>query len=263
MHTTLRRRLLGRGRHHHARRLGGRRLGGHRVGDHHHSTSTSVDRAVLRHHLGLTAQGHEPRPAVVGPGRGPTASGQHACYDRVVFDIGRGAGTLGYSVRYVSAVTSPGSGLPVAVSGGARLQVTINAPSMLVERARRPTRAGAPSASCASVGSFEGYTDYGLGRAGPAADAGLRARRRRRRAPPRRRRRPRLVTKRAAAPRKRSLRGGRRRRGANCIRFDGVLRTATQEPEPAFLKPAFSASSADLNQNSAIVWSYHWPSGSW
>src|SRR5689334_1568736 len=33
--------------------------------------------------------------------------------------------------------------------------------------------------------------------------------------------------------------------------------------EPAFSKPAASASAADLNQNSAWVWSYHWPSGSW
>jgi hypothetical protein len=89
-------------------------------------------------------------------------SGQHSCYDRVVFDVGRGAGTLGYSVRYVSAVTSPGSGYPVAVAGGARLQVTVNAPSMLAAsttnypgwRTFRQLR---------SVGSFEGYTDYGLG----------------------------------------------------------------------------------------------------
>ena len=36
-----------------------------------------------------------------------------------------------------------------------------------------------------------------------------------------------------------------------------------QEPEPALVKPAFSASSAVLNQTSATVWSYHWPSGSW
>src|SRR4051812_21991554 len=43
-------------------------------------------------------------------------SAQHSCYDRVVFDIGRGAGSLGYNVRYVSAVTGPGSGEPVAVS---------------------------------------------------------------------------------------------------------------------------------------------------
>ncbi len=89
-------------------------------------------------------------------------SGQHSCYDRVVFDIGRGAGTLGYSVRYVSAVTSPGSGNPVAVTGGARLQVTVNAPSM-----RAASTTNYPGwrtfRQLRSVGSFEGYTDYGLG----------------------------------------------------------------------------------------------------
>jgi len=102
-------------------------------------------------------------PALLWSGRLESRrAGQHACYDRVVFDIGRGAGSLGYSVRYVSAVTSPGSGLPVAVSGGARIQVTINAPSTLSAsttsypgwRTFRQLR---------SVGSFEGYTDYGLG----------------------------------------------------------------------------------------------------
>ena len=89
-------------------------------------------------------------------------AGQHSCYDRVVFDVGRGAGTLGYSVRYVSTVRSPGSGFPVAVTGGARLQVTVNAPSML---ARSTT--GYPGwrtfRQLRSVASFEGYTDYGLG----------------------------------------------------------------------------------------------------
>ena len=30
-------------------------------------------------------------------------TGQHACYDRLVFDIARGSGRLGYNVRYVNA----------------------------------------------------------------------------------------------------------------------------------------------------------------
>src|SRR4051794_22879166 len=72
-------------------------------------------------------------PGLLWTGRVEGArSARHPCYDRVVFDLGRGAGRLGYSVRYVSAVTSPGSGLPVAVSGGAKIQVTVNAPSTLV-----------------------------------------------------------------------------------------------------------------------------------
>src|SRR3954447_13735973 len=58
-------------------------------------------------------------------------SGRHSCYDRLVFDLGPGRGSLGYRVSYVGAVTSPGSGLPVPVTGGAKLQITVNAPSRL------------------------------------------------------------------------------------------------------------------------------------
>jgi hypothetical protein len=91
--------------------------------------------------------------------------GQHPCYDRLVFDIAKGSGRLGYHVRYVSSVTSPGSGLPVAVAGGARLQVTINAPATM----RIPSSGGVTFAGWRTfrqlkwVGSFEGYTDVGLG----------------------------------------------------------------------------------------------------
>ena len=91
--------------------------------------------------------------------------GQHTCYDRLVFDIAKGVGKLGYRVRYVTSVTSPGSGLPVAVSGGAKLQVTINAPATT----RIPSNGGVTFTDWRTfrqlkwVGSFEGYTDVGLG----------------------------------------------------------------------------------------------------
>ncbi len=91
--------------------------------------------------------------------------GQHTCYDRLVFDIAKGEGTLGYHVRYVSAVTSPGSGLPIGVSGGAKLQVTINAPATM----RIPSSGSVTFTGWRTfrqlmwVGSFEGYTDVGLG----------------------------------------------------------------------------------------------------
>lgn len=91
--------------------------------------------------------------------------GRHACWDRLVLDVAKGAGSLGYRVRYVSTVTSPGSGLPVAVSGGAKLQITVNAPATT-----RIPPAGAVTFSgwqtfrqLKWVGSFEGYTDFGLG----------------------------------------------------------------------------------------------------
>ena len=89
-------------------------------------------------------------------------SGQHSCYDRVVFDVAKGRGTLGYSVRYVNQVTSPGSGLPVPVTGGAKLQVTVNAPSTLTPKTTSYTGWQA-FRQLKAVGSYEGYTDYGLG----------------------------------------------------------------------------------------------------
>jgi len=91
--------------------------------------------------------------------------GQHSCYDRLVFDIAKGEGQLGYHVRYVSAVTSPGSGLPIGVSGGAKLQVTINAPAtMRIPSSGSVTFTGWRTfRQLTWVGSFEGYTDVGLG----------------------------------------------------------------------------------------------------
>lgn len=92
-------------------------------------------------------------------------SGRHTCFDRVVFDIAPGHGKVGYSVRYVSQVTSPGSGLPVSVSGGARIQITVNAPAT-----KRVPSTGVVNywnwstfRQLKWVGSFEGYTDFGLG----------------------------------------------------------------------------------------------------
>lgn len=91
-------------------------------------------------------------------------AGRHACFDRVVFDIGRGSGKLGYNVRYVNAVAGP-SGIPVPLTGGAKLQVTINAPAM----SRVPASGVVNYAGWQTfrqlkwVASFEGYTDFGLG----------------------------------------------------------------------------------------------------
>ena len=91
-------------------------------------------------------------------------AGQHACYDRLVFDIAKGSGRLGYSVRYVTSVAGP-SGIPTAVSGGARLQVTINAPATVkVPSSGTTTYNGWRTfRQLKWVASFEGYTDYGLG----------------------------------------------------------------------------------------------------
>ena len=54
-------------------------------------------------------------------------SGQHPCYDRVVFDLaGNDSGPVGYSVEYVSAVANEGSGEIVPLAGGAQLKVVID-----------------------------------------------------------------------------------------------------------------------------------------
>ncbi|MGN6753306.1 MAG: AMIN-like domain-containing (lipo)protein [Intrasporangium sp.] len=92
-------------------------------------------------------------------------AGQHPCFDRLVFDLGRGTGKVGYDVRYVSTVTSPSSGLPVPVSGGARIQVTVKAPAAKrIPAGGTLTYAGWQSfRQLKWVTSFEGYTDFGLG----------------------------------------------------------------------------------------------------
>jgi hypothetical protein len=51
-------------------------------------------------------------------------AGRQACYDRVVIDV-RGR-SIAYSVRYVSAVSMEGSGAPVPLRGGAKLQVVVS-----------------------------------------------------------------------------------------------------------------------------------------
>lgn len=88
-------------------------------------------------------------------------AGRHTCYDRLVIDH-RGPAT-GFDVRYVSQVTQDGSGLPVAVAGGAKLQI--------VDRAARYTTAPAmPNVTGYTTfrqvkwaGSFEGQSTVGLG----------------------------------------------------------------------------------------------------
>ena len=99
-------------------------------------------------------------------------TGQHLCFDRLVVDLNGPA--TGYHVRYVSNVVQDGSGFTVPVRGGARLQVTVNAPSY-DPNSGRPTYTPANQAELSNVanyqtfrqvawaGSFEGYTNLGLG----------------------------------------------------------------------------------------------------
>lgn len=132
------------------------------------TTSAAITSATATPYCGIT-WGSLPEatsPALLWSGAVKTMrAGQHSCYDRLVLDVAKGSGTLGYNVRYVSTVTNPASGQPVAVSGGAKLQITVNAPATAVVP---------PGGSMGFTGwrtfrqatwvsSFEGYTDFGLG----------------------------------------------------------------------------------------------------
>jgi hypothetical protein len=100
-------------------------------------------------------------------------TGQQDCYDRMVVDATQPG--AGYDVRYVSNVYAEGSGQPISLTGGAKLQVIVRSPSY--NAAGSPTYAGKvnqplPGAnltgyqtfkSAKFAGSFEGQSAIGLG----------------------------------------------------------------------------------------------------
>ena len=109
-------------------------------------------------------------PMVAGPVTGVRA-GRHTCFDRLVIDLkGKAAG---YSVSYVTTVSTEGQGAAVPLRGGARLHIVAKAPAY--------TSTGSASFSPARpsevvnvtgfttfrqvawAGTFEGQTSLGLG----------------------------------------------------------------------------------------------------
>jgi hypothetical protein len=100
----------------------------------------------------------------------------HACYDRMVFDVGSGTARTGYHVGYVDAFHQDGSGERIPVGGGAILQIHANTPSY-DPASGRPTyggKAGQPLPGVDLTGyrtfkdtrfgaGFEGQTQVGLG----------------------------------------------------------------------------------------------------
>jgi len=99
-------------------------------------------------------------------------SGQHDCYDRVVFEF-QGPAT-GYSVGYADQVYSEGQGKALSIAGGAKLGVNLQAPAYDVQTgaATYPHNAGAHVANLNGYrtlrdvvygGSFEGHTTFGVG----------------------------------------------------------------------------------------------------
>ncbi|CAA9416411.1 MAG: hypothetical protein AVDCRST_MAG66-2428 [uncultured Pseudonocardia sp.] len=99
-------------------------------------------------------------------------TGQHPCFDRVVFQIAGSVGA-GWDVAYVDAVLADGSGELVPVLGGARLAVVLRHPAhdengQPTYRADVGQRVAEPVGfqtlrSVVYAGSFEGYTTLGVG----------------------------------------------------------------------------------------------------
>jgi hypothetical protein len=103
-----------------------------------------------------------------------TRVGQHACYDRVVFEIigprhAEVPDTVGFTARYVPVVTADPSGEPVPVAGHAVLEVTIKAPlygaddqGLSLITPAKITDSGSLTA-VAFAGSFEDQTTLAVG----------------------------------------------------------------------------------------------------
>ena len=107
-------------------------------------------------------------------GRAPLVAvrtGSDSCADRVEFELDGPA--AGYAVSYVDEVVQDGSGAPLTVPGGARLQVQLNHPAYSdAGQATYSGRVGEPLASVSGyrslqsvvfAGSFEGYSTFGVG----------------------------------------------------------------------------------------------------
>ncbi len=101
-------------------------------------------------------------------------AGRHACFDRLVVDVGGQDSTFGsYDVRYVPVVHQDGSGDAVPVRGAADLQIVLDAPAY--DQYGNPTFAPADRREVVDVsgystfrqvalaGSFEGRTTIALG----------------------------------------------------------------------------------------------------
>jgi hypothetical protein len=98
-------------------------------------------------------------------------AGRHGCFDRLVFDLDGSPG--GFAVRYVSQMTHLASGEPIALRGGAFLEVIVRVPAHDFNGGSTYPRAGRSELVTVSgfstfrqaawAGSFEGVTAIGLG----------------------------------------------------------------------------------------------------
>ena len=93
-------------------------------------------------------------------------AGQHACFDRLVIDIGGGR-TPGYRVQYVHRVHAQGSGKVISLPGHAALAITLTANASATFPGPGHSLVSVAGFSAlrkvVSAGSFEGYTEIGAG----------------------------------------------------------------------------------------------------
>lgn len=93
-------------------------------------------------------------------------AGKHACFERLVIDLGAGR-EPGFQLRYVHAVRAQGSGQVVKLRGHAALQITLldNAVARFpaIGHSLVTVRRFGVIRQVLSVGSFEGYTEVGVG----------------------------------------------------------------------------------------------------
>lgn len=93
-------------------------------------------------------------------------AGKHACFDRLVIDLGAGRAP-GYNVRYVRAFHADASGKLVPTRGKAKLLVVVKAPAgngFNASDRHLVSVAGFKSfRQIAGLGSFEGITSIGIG----------------------------------------------------------------------------------------------------
>ncbi|TFV83060.1 hypothetical protein [Blastococcus sp. CT_GayMR16] len=94
-------------------------------------------------------------------------AGRHTCYDRLVLDIRGRSALSSWRVEYVDEVTMDPSGEPVALGGGAFLQIVVGANDRFSTPANRGALTNVSGFTTfrqvAWAGSFEGLTSVGLG----------------------------------------------------------------------------------------------------
>lgn len=140
-----------------------------------------VAAAACANHWGTGAKHGGTTDTVATPIR-KVRAGEHACFDRLVIDLGRGR-RPGFSVRYVRKILSQGSGMVLKVRGKAKLLIVLRAPAGPGFRANAVNLVNvagfATFRQVRGAGSFERVTAIGLGvraklafRAFTVADAG-------------------------------------------------------------------------------------------